>query len=118
MMNIRELRTSDIDRVRELETPDNPLTKFEAAVVVEKDGELLAFGVNRKMLEAVFYCDGSKKERAIALKILMQSAINDAKSQGMKRLHAFVDEEFYLIMEKQFGFEKTKNICVYLDLEE
>lgn len=116
-MNVRGLLLSDIKRINELVSPDNPLTHFEAAVVVEKDNSLLAFGVNRKMLEAVFYCDGSNKERAIALRILMEASIRDAKSQGMKRIHAFVDESFYEIMKKQFGFEKTKNICVYLDLE-
>lgn len=116
-MIIRELKQTDISRMVELIPPDNPLLDFDAAVAIERDGELMAFGVNRKMLEAVLYCSGSKRDKATALKILMQAAIDDAKSQGLKRLHAFVDEEFYKIMHNQFGFEKTANICVYLDLE-
>jgi hypothetical protein len=116
-MIVRALKQNDIERMKELITNDNPLTDFEAAVAVEKDSKLLAFGVNRKMLEAVLYCDGSKKDRAESLRILIKAGIDDAKRQGMKRLHAFVNEEFYKVMNKSFGFEKTSNICVYLDLE-
>ena len=117
MMTVRGLKQEDLERMKELVTPDNPLDSFEAAVAVEKDNRLIAFGVNRRMLEAVLYCSGDKKDKATSLRILMEAAIQDAKSQGVKRLHAFVSEDFYQVMHNQFGFEKTKNICIYLDLE-
>lgn len=117
MITVRGLKESDIPRIKELISPENPLDHFEAAVAIEKDGELVSFGVNRRMLEAVLYCSGSKKDKVLALRLLMEAAIQDAKSQGLKRLHAFVDENFYKIMHEHFGFEKTENICIYLDLE-
>lgn len=118
-MNIRRPVSSDIGDIQDIAACyDSPLVStFETAgVVTDNEGKVKAFGVVRTLLEAVLYCDGSKQEKAIALKKLMQLAIDDAKRMEQDQLYVFADNEFSKVLIKHFGFRRATEQPLILDL--
>jgi hypothetical protein len=117
---LRRPRISDIPVIQDIaEDYDFPLPdKFEAAAVVECQGNVVAFGVLRTDAEAILYCKGTVREKSKSLIKLMAKAIEDAKALGHNDIYLFAwDEKFADILVKHFGFRRAKGIPLILDLE-
>lgn len=96
---------------------DAPLVdRFESAVVAEFSGKVKAFGVIRHILEIVLYCDGSDREKVIAIKSMLENAKEDARDLGHDQLYVFVDNDFAKILVGKFGFREAQGKALILDL--
>lgn len=115
----RRPRPEDLNRIKEIASGyDYPLPdKFITAAAVEKEGRLIAFGVTQGIIEASFFCTGSKRDRVHSTKELIRVASEDMKEQGYTQLYSFVlDPKFADITIKHLGFDKVPGIPVYLNL--
>lgn len=116
---LRRPKESDIPEIEEISKEyEFPLVdKFETAAVTESGNGITAFGVTRAILEAVLYCKGSKRDKVVALKKLIDIAQKDAKVLGYDQLYVFVEPEFAVILKK-FGFREAIGVPLVLDLEQ
>jgi len=118
---VRRPVMEDITKIEDISSTyeNNPLpVNFMTAAVVEKDKEVIAFGVNRSIVEAILYCKGNPKDKTVAFKTLLEQSKKDAKEAGAKRIFAFVDEDFAKILtSRKFNFKPAKGICLVLELE-
>lgn len=117
-VNLRRPKESDITEIEDIAKQYSfPLVdKFETAAVTENEHGLTAFGVTRTILEAVLYCKGRPRDRVLALRKLMDRAIEDAKTLGFDQVYVFVEPEFAIILKK-FGFRDAIGVPLVLDLE-
>jgi len=119
-VKIRRPKKSDFPIFQEIADgyKDNPLVDKAATASVVENDKILGLGVTRHILESVMYCRGNKKERTVALRLLLEQAILDAKKLGSNQLYVFVDSDFGNILIKHLGFKKAKGECLILDLGE
>ena len=114
---VRRPEVSDLPEFKRIasETGDGSLVdEFNTAAVVLKNDRILGFGVTRFISEAVFYATGSKKDRTLALKHLLDQAISDSKEIGANQLYVFVDSEFGEILKKHFKFKDAEGECLVI----
>lgn len=121
MIHLRRPTVDDIPEIQDIASinPSNPLPdKFVEAAVIEKDKEVISFGVVRYILEALLYTDGSDRDKVESLKQLIRQAKTDAISHNADSLYVFAqDEEFANILEKHFGFRKLTSIPMILEMK-
>lgn len=102
----------DIGKNYDFPVPD----KFEDAAVIEKNGDIISFGVVRYNLEAIFVGIGGPRDKVESLKMLIPKAIMDARKRGLSDLYVFAqDKEFSKILVKHFGFREAKGVPLILD---
>jgi hypothetical protein len=119
-MVIRRPTPEDLPKILEIAQGYNyPLPKkFLTASIVEKDNEVVAFGVTEGIIEVSFYCTGSARTKVESIKQLLQVAKEDVKAHGYTQLYGFVlDPKFSEAAIKHLGFHKVPGIPVYLNLE-
>jgi len=118
-MIVRRPCADDIEQIENIAANyDSPLVdRFEHAALAEENGKVKAFGVVRTILEIVLYCGGSDRDKVIAIKKLLQQAIDDGKNLGHDQLYVFVDEDFAEILIKKFNFRKSEGTALVLDIE-
>lgn len=76
--------------------------------VVEESGKVIAYGQVKKFAEAIFILDknASKRNKIIALKLLMLEAIRGTNIAGIEDIYSFIkDPEFATLISKHFSFE-------------
>lgn len=120
LVKLRRPKESDVTAIEDIADKYNlPLVeRFETAAVIEKDNEIIAFGVTRQILEVVLYCDGRDRDKALAMSKLLEQAKLDARAKGFDSLYAFVfNEKVAESIIKHHGFRKTRGVGVILDLE-
>jgi len=116
---VRRLKKKDYPQCLEIakKYENNELVdEYKTGAVVTENNKMLGFGVTRGILEAVLYCAGSKRERTIAFKKLLDQAISDARELGTNQLYVFVDSDFGNILQDKFGFAPTKGVSLVLNL--
>lgn len=121
MITIRRPKVNDVSKIEKIakEYTDNPLVDiFETASIIETEEDIKAFGVLRKNIEVIFYCTGTNRDKVDSILKFSSQAIEDAKLLGYTEIYTFAqDEKFAKILEKRFGFHRTKGISLILDLE-
>jgi hypothetical protein len=117
------LRRPKVDDLPEIEDiarkySDNPLpVKFVHAAVIEKDNNVISFGVIRSIIEDLLYTDGSDRDKVESLKQLIRKAKSDALSVNADAIYTFAEsEEFAAILEKHFGFRRLTSIPMIMEL--
>jgi hypothetical protein len=122
-MRIRPFQMSDIGTVYDFNRrfytnydPIEPANAYADIVADDKDGILVAYGLNRLLSEAVMVLDHDRpmKDKVEALSLLME----EAKSKCCHRqLYARVqDPRFGDILKKHFGFRDSKGILLVSDV--
>ena len=114
-MLLRSFRPSDIaaiDKVYKLYHSDSfgipdlshVLTQ---RVVTDDDDVIIAYGMVKLFAEAIMVLDlgASQRDKVEALRLLMGTAIADAKSAKLAQLHGFVkDKSFIEVLKKHYNF--------------
>lgn len=116
---LRRPKEDDVPEIEDIAKKYNhPLEeKFIHAAVVEKHDDVVAFGLIRSNIEAIFYGDGSNRDKVESLLLLIPRAILDARSVGADDIYVFArDKEFADILIKKFGFRKAQGIPLILDI--
>jgi N-acetylglutamate synthase-like GNAT family acetyltransferase len=93
-------------------------TQFHSAAVVEKEGDILAFGVVRPIAEVFMVCRGSPRKVIQSTGELLKIGIHDARSMGYKQVYAFIekDETFGRVLTELYGFREFPGKFYVLDL--
>jgi hypothetical protein len=119
-MNMRRPILDDIPEIQDISNkyPNNPLpSSFVDAAVIEKNDEIISFGVIRYIMEALLYTSGSDRDKVESLKKLIRQAKTDAISKNVDSFYVFAkDEEFAKILEKHFGFRRLASIPMIMEL--
>lgn len=120
LSKLRRPVTDDIPEITDIadKYQDHPLpTKFDSAAVVEKYGDIVAFAVLRRNVEALLYIEGNPRDKVEALKLLIEQAKSDAKVLHHEEIYVFAkDKEFANILIKHFNFRKAEGVPLILDL--
>jgi len=113
-MKLRSFLPSDveaIDRIwqkhhsNDFSVPDRRNALIDA--VVEKDGEVIAYGQVKLFAEAMLILDkdASQRDKVQALKLLMLEAFRGADQAGLNQLYCFIkDPDYATLIERHFGF--------------
>lgn len=125
-MLLRAIKISDlpvIDRIwRKFHSSNFGLTNTSHTVtkgIIEKDGQVLAYGLVKLFGEAIIVLDldKSKIDKVEALKALLEQAIIDCRKIGLEQLHVFVkDPSFAAILKKHFDFVEVTDIPLVKNL--
>jgi hypothetical protein len=127
MIDVREFRESDIERIDKVYHSQSEfgvpsLNNIVVNVTIEKDGkEVIGYGVVKLFGEAVLMLDGklSKRERAESLKASMQIAILKSRDAGLEMLYAISnDSEFSKVLRNRYGFKAVPGELLVLNLED
>lgn len=123
-MIIRPFHISDLDRINYLNgQPEyselDPIIPGQAYadIVADSEGQLVAYGINRLLSEAVMTLDHSLpiKDKVKALALLMKEAkLKCCHRQLYTRTQ---DRQFAAILEKHFNFRESKGILLVSDVE-
>lgn len=103
---------------------DFRLNSLDNAIIdaIVYDGNIVVcYGIVKKIAEAIILVNykTSKLIRARALRELMLYAEMGAAKEGVEQLQCFVqDEHLGKLLEKQFGFVKSKDIILVKNLGE
>lgn len=95
------------------------LTNAVTFPVIEDDnGVIVAFGIVKVFAEAIIILDkkSSTRTRRNSIKMMLDKAETDCKSNNIKQLHAFCESDFADILIKHFDFKKIKTIGVSKEL--
>jgi hypothetical protein len=114
-MRLREFRDSDIpviDAIWRAHHADdfsvpNRKNAIVDAIVENDDGEVIAYGQVKAFAEAMLVLDlnASRRERIVAVKLLMMEAFRGANNAGLEQMYCFIkDPDFATLVEKHFGF--------------
>lgn len=122
-MIIRDIDKSDFDVIKKLnEAQDFRLNHLGNAItdkIVYDEHGVVAYGIVKRLGEAIILVNpsASKVNRARALVELMKEAEFGSVQAGLEQLHCFVsDEHIAIILEKHFGFVRTKDIVLVKNL--
>lgn len=114
---IRTYEPRDLKRLLEIhekyhkdsfEFPD--LESAFAHIVLEKDGELVAFGMVRLLVESIMLLDLglSTREKGDAVEQLLLEADFQASRHGFTQNHVFVQGPFAEALVNHYGFRRCK----------
>lgn len=115
-MIIRRPRADELKILRELHKPFEDQFKFpdlnliSSIYVIVQDDKIVGFGAVQPIFEAVIVLDQNRSvdERLIALDMLESRAEFELKTQGIRHLHAFVqDELFGNLLKNRYEFKNT-----------
>lgn len=125
-MIIRNFESSDIEslkRIHEQYKHEFPIEEFKDNyraffTVTSDDGKAIIFGGVRFIPEVVIMTDKSHsaKIRIAALKLFYQAISWISTKNGLKYLHAFVQDDTWERQLKKFGFRSTKGKALVIDL--
>lgn len=120
-LNLRRPIDKDVPKIEEIgkaysfTLPD----RFLHAAVVEKNDEVIAFGLIHIIIEAILICQGSDREKVELIRMLLKQAKEDTVYYKYNQIHVFVkDESFANILEKHFGFKDAVGRVLVLNIED
>lgn len=119
-INLRRPKEEDVPQIQKIaEEKEFPLPeKFESAGVISRGDKVLAFGVLRSNIEAIIYCDGSRRDKVESLVALIEQAKEDSKALGFSEVYVFAeDEQFAKFLVNRFKFRLCKGVPLILDLD-
>lgn len=116
-MELRRPKPDELNQLRsihepfkdEFEFPD--FTLLSSIYVAVEGEEIIGFGAVQPIFEAVLVLDQRKSidERLIALDLLENRAEVELKSQGIKQVHAFVQNDIFgNLLRNRFEYKNTK----------
>lgn len=121
MLRLRRPNVDDIPAIEDIadKYSNNPLpNNFADAAVIEKNNEIVSFGVTRYILEALLYADGSDRDKVESLKALIRQAKTDAITRDSDSIYVFAqDEQFARILERHFSFRRLISIPMILEIK-
>jgi len=89
--------------------------------VIEKDEELIAYGVIKFFAEAIMIIDREntrKREKAEALTKIIERGISSSKNMGIEKLFLISnDENFSKVLMRKYGFRRCSGETLALELE-
>lgn len=115
MIRLRSFRQTDIEAIdkiwrehhaNDFSVPDRENMVIDA--VVEKDGEVVAYGQVRLFAEFMMILDksASQRDKIEALKLLMLEGFRGSNEAQLKRFYMFIrDPGFATLITRHFGFE-------------
>lgn len=118
MMIIRDFCNNDIDPINKIweehhshrcSLPDRDHAIVDA-VIEDDNGKIIAYGQVRHFAEMMMFLDHniSKRDKCVALKLLMMRAFEGLNKINMDQCYAFIhDPDFALLVEKHFGFNRV-----------
>lgn len=111
-----------MQRLNELQT-EFKLKDFDKGIIhrlaMSENDEPIAYGIVKKMAEAIILVnpEAPKISRAKAMRELMEYAEVGARLEKCEQLHCFVKrEDMSHLLQKQFGFRVSSNICLVKDI--
>lgn len=116
-MIIRRPKIDELEALRKLHEPFKDQFKFpdlnliSSIYVIISEDELIGFGAIQPIFEAIIVLDQSKSidERVMALDMLESRAELELKTQGIKQLHVFVqNNKFGNMLTNRFGYKPIK----------
>jgi hypothetical protein len=122
-MRIRPFQMSDIGTIHDFNRrfhsnldPIEPAQAYADIVADDKDGILVAYGINRLLSEAIMVLDHDRplRDKVEALKLLME----EAKSKCCHNLlyTRTQDRQFEAILCKHFGFRRSEGVLLVSDV--
>lgn len=122
-MRIRPFQMNDIRTIENFNKKfHNHLDPINAAqayadIVADKDGVLVAYGLNRLLSEAVMVLDHSRplRDKVKALSLLMKESKSRCCHQQLYTRTQ--DPQFGEILKKHFNFRESKGILLVSDME-
>jgi N-acetylglutamate synthase-like GNAT family acetyltransferase len=125
----RKPQLADIPSIAEIykQNPNYDLEVFKNVlddiVVVDAldHDQIVSYGALKQFIEAVVTIDQtrSKKEKLIAIKQMLDAAIDKCNEHDIPDLHMFTeDEKFAQLLINKFGFEKINGIALVKDLRQ
>lgn len=127
-MRFRATESKDLERIDEIyrafhqDSFGIPSIKDSVGdgVVVSDSDEVIAFGMNRVLLEGILVLDweASPRDKIQALKLLISESGISAKKVGIGEVHAFVqDPEFKRLLIKHFGYRPCIGDAIYMEVK-
>ena len=113
-MRVRKAKLNDLGIINKLIDSykfNLDTAHLTSTLIVESDtGKIIAFGSLVTLLESMFVTDPSvsKRERLIALKLLVNRSNEEVKKQGYESYHGYVEHEnVEKLLIKHFKFVKV-----------
>lgn len=123
---LRKIEQSDVERVNEIYNKHHSdtfglpnLNQALDHIVLEENGKILALGAILQLAEALIILDHDlpKPTRVKAIMKLVRVAVQQAREQNVKQLHAFVKSERLVnLLIEGFGFERIQDIPLVLNI--
>lgn len=90
--------------------------------VIERDGELVAYGVVKIFAEGVLIVNRAKTRKREKAEIVLKTinrAIDSCKKMGIEKFIVISNDSGYTkVLEKRFGFKEISGKTLFLELEE
>lgn len=124
-MEVRPAKKEDWPHLVELLKGHSfPLPDFKNmldVLVVEDNGEVVAWGYTKKFVEIVFVpaLSKSKITKVKSLKLLSEKSTELTKARGIDMVHSFVvDDDFAKLLVERFNYGVCTGTPLFLDLDE
>jgi len=121
-MIIRPYKKGDEEELSKLMSQHNfnfPLTNLLSIFVVEDEGRIIAWGVLKQFVEAIFMPDKTAQKRDIieSLKLLNTECLNQSRLNKIEQVHSFItDEKFQEVLIKHFGYGECTGKALFLNV--
>lgn len=123
-MEVRPAKKEDFPFLLELNRGHSfPFPDFKNILdilVVEDNGEIVAWGYTKKYVEIVFIPDVSKPNitKVKSLKLLSEKSTELTKERGIDMVHSYVkDERLVKLLVTRFNYGVCTGTPLFLDLE-
>lgn len=122
MIEVRKAEMKDWEDIVRLAAQHKfPFPDFRnmlSAVVVVKDGKVIAFAYVKALVEAVFIPDlSSKKNIVSSLRLIYNELLGKVKEMNVEQVHLFTDNhEFADILKAHFNFEDANGEALVLEV--
>lgn len=120
-MILRPFKVGDEERLQELMSQHNldiPLTNLLSVFVVEDEGKIIAWGMLKQFVEAIFMPDktGPKRDIVESLKLLNKECLRQSRNNKVDQVHSFVSDNFKEILIKHFDYGECTGNALYLNV--
>ena len=117
---IREFKEKDLEQIEKIRSqfhsfPLPDIAEAYANAVVEVNGRVLGFGVNRYITESIMILDLSLPMRAksFVLSELIRESVRKSKQDF---IHSFVESPtFEEVLKKHYGYKPCKGVALCLE---
>lgn len=118
-LHLRSITTDDIPEINKLNEHQHFKLENLENCIIDQLAPGVAYGIVKHFAEAIILVNPEvpKITRAKALRELMKIAIFGSKKAGLAQLHCFCrDESVAKLLERKFGFIRTKDIVLVKNL--
>lgn len=124
-MEVRPAKKEDWDSLLELSRGHSfPFPDFKNMLdilVVEQDGEIVAWGYTKKYVEIVFIPKISlpKSTKVKSLKLLSEKSTELTRARGIDQVHSYVkDEKFAKLLVERFNYGVCTGTPLVLNIDD